>query len=86
MKQYLLVCLLLSGCGTVVPITQKFPEAPQVLLEQCKPLKQVDNNADIVDLTKVVVENYTLYYQCSTLVEGWQEWYNKQQKIFKELK
>jgi hypothetical protein len=37
-------------------------------------------------MLKTVVENYTLYYQCSTKVEGWQEWYSEQKKIFDEVK
>lgn len=87
MKLYIALCsLALCGCSTVVPVTQKFPDAPQVLLEQCKPLKEVASESSIVDLTKVVVENYTLYYQCSNLVDGWQQWYKTQQQIFKELK
>lgn len=80
------IAALLTGCSTVVPVTQKFPEAPQTLLQQCEQLKELNKDANLVDLTKVVVENYTKYYQCSVLVEGWQEWYRAQQKIYKELK
>jgi uncharacterized protein YcfL len=87
MKLFILICsLLLVGCSTVVPVTQKFPQAPQVLLEPCKPLKQLQQDSSIVDLTKIVVDNYTQYYECSNLVNGWQEWYKVQQNIYKELK
>lgn len=78
--------MLLVGCSTTVPVTQRFPQAPDTLLQQCVPLKEVAKDASLVDLTKVVVENYTLYYQCSTLVEGWHQWYKTQQNIYKELK
>jgi hypothetical protein len=81
-----MLSLLLAGCSTVVPVTQKFPQVPQVLLEQCKPLKQAPQDSSIIDLTKVVVDNYTQYYECSNLVQGWQEWYKVQQNIYKELK
>lgn len=81
-----LLTLLLAGCSTVVPVTQKFPEAPQVLLQPCKPLKELNKDASLVDLTKVVVENYSEYYLCSELVLGWQDWYKTQQKLYKELK
>jgi len=86
--KYLLVLLTLfvAGCSTTVPVTQKFPEAPQVLFEQCEQLKEVAKDASLVDLTKVVVENYTKYYQCGILVEAWQQWYKTQQQIYKELK
>lgn len=86
MKSIILVTILLSGCSTVVPVTQKFPQAPDILLQQCEPLKQVNKDASLVDLTKVVVENYSQYYQCSALVQGWHDWYKTQQQIYKELK
>lgn len=78
--------LLLSGCSTVVPVTQKFPQAPEILLQQCPPLKELQQDASLIDLTKVVVENYTKYYECSVLLEGWHDWYRKQREIYKELK
>lgn len=78
--------LLLTGCSTVVPVTQKFPQAPEILLQQCPPLKELQQDASLIDLTKVVVENYTKYYECSVLLEGWQDWYRKQREIYKELK
>ena len=85
--KYLLLTLLLAGCTTVVPVKQKFPEAPAALREQCEQLKQVQGtNVSITDLLKVVVQNYTLYHECSTKVEGWQEWYTEQERIFKEAK
>lgn len=86
MKYILPILLLLSGCSTVVPVTQKFPEAPQVLLEQCKPLKEVTQDSSLIDLTKVVVENYTQYHLCGELVLGWHQWYKTQREIFKDLK
>jgi hypothetical protein len=85
MKYLLVIALLLSGC-TTVPVTQKFPEAPSIIQQSCKPLEQVGNSATISEFAKVVVNNYTEYYQCSTLVDAWQEWYKNQKKIFEELK
>ena len=82
----ILILALLTGCSTVVPVTQKFPQAPSTLLEQCPSLKELQQDSSLVDLTKVVVENYTKYYQCSVLVEGWQGWYRRQEQIYKELK
>lgn len=86
MRSLLLVLVFLSGCSTTVPVTQKFPQAPDVLFQQCELLKEVAQEASLIDLTKVVVENYTKHYQCSILVEGWQNWYKAQQQIYKELK
>jgi hypothetical protein len=86
--KYLLVILvlLLSGCTTTVPIKQQFPTAPEQLMTSCKPLQLMDKNSSIVDATKVVVNNYTEYYQCSILVDTWQQWYRDQKLIFKELR
>lgn len=87
MKLFIILILLgVTGCSTTVPVTQKFPKAPDTLLQQCTPLKELQQDGSLIDLTKVVVENYTKYYQCSALVEGWQEWHRKQEQIYKELK
>jgi hypothetical protein len=86
MKKYLLILLLLSGCSTVVPVAQKFPQAPEVLQQSCKSLKSAQNDTTLSQLTKTVVENYTEYHQCSGLVDGWREWYVQQKKIFEELR
>lgn len=83
--KYLLVLLLLTGC-TTVPVTAKFPEAPNILQTQCPALKQAADDAKLSDLTKTVVENYGEYYLCAETVNGWIEWYTKQKKIFEELK
>lgn len=85
-RTLILLSLLLVGCSTTVPVTQKFPQAPDILLQQCQQLKEVNKDASLVDLTKIVVENYAQYYQCSALVEGWHQWYKTQQQIYKELK
>lgn len=83
--KYLFIVLLLAGC-TTVPVTQKFPEAPEVLQQSCKPLEQASTSATVSEFAKVVVHNYTEYYQCANIVDGWQEWYKNQKKIFEELK
>lgn len=86
MKYLLPILFLLAGCSTTVPVTQKFPQAPQVLQQPCKPLKEVQKDSNLVELTKVVVENYTEYYMCAETVQGWLDWYTTQKRIFEELK
>lgn len=83
--KYLFLALLLAGC-TTVPVVQKFPEAPNILQQPCKHLEQANPNATVSEFAKVVVNNYTEYYQCANIVDGWQEWYKNQKKIFEELK
>ena len=78
---------MLVGCSTAVPIKPAFPEAPQVLKEKCENLKKIEGDrVAITEMLKVVIHNYTLYHECSTKVEGWQEWYNDQKKIYESIK
>ena len=71
-----------------VPIVPKFPEAVPELMKKCEELRKVDvtDKVAITDLLKIVVLNYTLYYECSTKVDGWQDWYNEQKKIYENIK
>jgi hypothetical protein len=88
MKYYsLLLTILITGCSTTVPVVAKFPETPPSLRITCPELKKIEGESiSIVDLHKTVVENYTQYYECAAKVEGWNEWYTKQKKIFDEVK
>ena len=82
----LVLCLLLAGC--VAPVKRTFPDVPPELIKKCEDLQKVpaDNALAITELLKTVVSNYTLYYQCANRVEGWQDWYDKQKKIFDSVK
>ena len=79
--------LLISGCSTTVPVTVKFPDAPDMLQEKCASLKTIDGEkVSIVDLTKTVSINYQTYHECAIKVDSWIEWYNSQKKIFDSIK
>ena len=86
----ILLALTVSGCGIFgkpVPAKPKFPEAAPELLKQCEELKKIEGDkVAITEMLKIIVHNYQLYYQCSTKVEGWQEWYNKQKEIYEQVK
>ena len=85
--KYLLLILLLAGCSTTVPVKQKFPKATPELMKKCESLKKIEGDkVAITDMLKVIVQNYSLYYECSTKVDGWQDWYNEQKKIFDNVK
>ena len=85
--RYLLIALLLAGCSTTVPVQPKFPNPGPELMKKCGELKKIEGDkVAITELLKVVVYNYSLYYECSTKVEGWQEWYNEQKKIYESAK
>lgn len=78
-----IAALVLTGCATPVPVTNKFPDAPEVLKEKCPQLQTIPTETTVFsDLTKTVTKNYTTYYECSVKVNGWIEWYNSQKEIF----
>jgi hypothetical protein len=92
MKSIITILLLLSltGCNFLakpVPVKRNFPEAPAELKKMCEDLMQIEPGKNsITDMLKVVVHNYTLYHECSNKVEGWNEWYEAQRKIFESVK
>jgi hypothetical protein len=88
MKQLIVaVAVLLAGCTTVVPVKQQFPVAPAVLLERCPDLMLIDDGKNSLrDMLKVVIQNYSLYYQCAEKTHGGQDWYGEQKRIFESVK
>lgn len=87
--KYLIIPLvvLLSACSTTVPVKREFPASVPELMKKCQDLQKIeDGKNSITDMLKTVVTNYTLYYECSNRVEGWQEWYNEQKRIFESVK
>lgn len=87
MKYLLLSLLFLTGCTTVVPVTQPWPEAPGLQSGQpCPPLQKLEQTSQLSQVAKTVSVNYTEYYQCAIKLEAWQEWYKKQQIIHQGLR
>jgi len=83
---FIILAFLITACSTAVPLTQNFPDAPDMLMEKCPELKTIQGEKiSIVDFTRVVSENYTTYYQCAGRTEAWIDWYNKQKKIWEEV-
>jgi uncharacterized protein YceK len=89
MKNIILLCALLtlSGCATVVPVTQKFPEIPATLKDHCSSLDLIEGETTTLsNLTKVVTINYTKYHECAAKVDAWVKWYRSQKDIFNSVK
>jgi len=83
----LLLALLLAGCSTVVPVTQKFPEAPGLQSAiACPSLNKLDEAPKLSDVAKTITVNYTEYYTCAVKLDAWIEWYQKQKIISEGLK
>ena len=86
--KYLIIALLLclTGCSTTVPVTSKFPEASNILKQQCPPLAKLKDDAKLSDVATTVTINYSTYYECAVKVDGWIEWYEVQKQIFESVK
>lgn len=89
MRAALLTLLVfLTACAsTPVPVKKEFPDPVPELMEKCQELLKIEgDNVAITEMLKVVVKNYSLYYQCSVKVDGWQEWYKRQKEIYDSVK
>ena len=84
-----LVCflfVLMTGCSTVVPVTSKFPDVPERLMVKCPQLEKVSETPTLSDVTKIITNNYTTYYECAVKHDAFIEWYNIQKNIFESVK
>jgi phage FluMu protein Com len=87
MNKFLAMALLMlmSGCSTVVPVTVKFPDAPDRIKIKCPQLKTLNEGAKLSDIARTITENYTTYYECAVRNDAWIEWYETQKIIFEKL-
>ena len=80
------LAILLSAC-TTAPVKQKFPEVPKALVERCESLKKIEGDrVAITEMLRVVVQNYGMYYECAAKVDGWNDWYLEQKRIYESVK
>ena len=83
---FIVLAFLITACSTAVPLTQKFPDAPDMFKEKCPELKTIaGEKITIIELTKTVSENYTTYHQCAGRTAAWIDWYNQQKKIWEQV-
>ena len=83
----LLLVFFLMACSTTVPVRQKFPDVPKALIEKCESLKKIEGDrVAITEMLKVVVQNYGMYYECAAKVDGWNDWYLEQKRIYESIK
>jgi len=83
----LLLAVFLTACSTPVPVSQQFPNVPNALVEKCDSLKKVEGDrVAITEMLKVVVQNYGMYYECAAKVDGWNDWYLEQKRIYESVK
>jgi len=81
------LALVLAACSTPVPVSQRFPDVPKALVERCENLRKVEGDrVAITEMLKVVVQNYGMYYECAAKVDGWNDWYLEQKRIYESVK
>ena len=81
------LALVLAACSTPVPVSQRFPDVPKALVERCESLRKVEGDrVAITEMLKVVVQNYGMYYECAAKVDGWNDWYLEQKRIYESAK
>jgi hypothetical protein len=87
-KLYIIaIALMLTACSTVVPVTMKFPQAPESLMSPSEPLIPLNKDKrELSDLIDNATYNYGNYYQLEMKYKAWQDWYETQKKIFEEVK
>ena len=86
MNKLYLTLLLLCGCSTTVPVTQKFPESPKYGLERCPRLIKLNQDAKLSDVASNVILNYSAYSECDLKNDAWIEWYRVQKNIYESVK
>ena len=86
MKKILVILLMLTGCSTVVPVKQSFPDAPEELKSACQDLKLIEPTTKLSDVVSVVTYNYSLYKECQLKNQEWINWYKTQKQIFESIK
>ena len=77
---------MFSGCSTTVPVTAKFPEAPERLLAKCPQLEKLGNEPKLSDISKTITVNYTTYYECAVKHDAFIDWYQVQKNIYESVK
>jgi len=83
---FIILAFLATGCSTAVPVTAKFPDAPEMLLTTCPQLGKINDDAKLSDIAKTITNNYTTYYECAVKNDSWIEWYKTQKNIFESVK
>lgn len=83
----LTLAVFLAACSTAVPVKQKFPDVPKALVERCESLRKIEGDrVAITEMLKTVVANYGMYYECAAKVDGWNDWYLEQKRIYESVK
>ena len=89
MKNILLgiLCTFLLACTTTVPVTRKFPDAPELLMQPAPQLTPLPpNTTELSALINNANDNYLAYRALRERYEAWQQWYHAQRENFDSVK
>lgn len=87
MKKLLILSVLFLAACSDVPIKSNWPNVPADLKTPCADLKKIDEGTTKLSVVvDKVVENYYLYHECSSKVNDWIEWYERQKEIQESIK
>lgn len=81
-----IVLTMVVGCSTMVPVKNKFPTVPEVLLQPPVALAEASESEKLSDFLLTVTDNYAIAYSNSNRLLAWQSWYLEQRKVFDEEK
>ena len=86
-KLTVMFTFLLSACAnTTAPVIPNWPLVPSDLQQPAQDLTPLaEDKHNLSDLIENANENYSQYYILKEKYEGWQNWYNSQQKIWQGL-
>ena len=83
MCRVIVLCLVLSGCSTTLPLPATFPKAPELMMRPAKLMKMLpgDGPVDPQALMKTVAENYGVCRENAVTLSTLQEWVRDQGKV-----
>jgi hypothetical protein len=86
---FILILLLLSGCSTVPPSYQEWPQTAGGFIIPCSELELIAPGTDtderkLSEIAIIVTTNYAKYHECAAKVSAWISWYTEQKRIYTE--
>jgi len=82
----LILAMCITGCTTAVPVTMKWPDAPERAgaFKTCADLQPLKEQPVLSDVSRVIADNYAAYHECRLKLNIWLEWYEIQRTIFEK--
>ena len=72
--------LALSACTTQQQVIKPYPKAPTELMQEAPNLDQLQNDANLVDVSTTITNNYSKYHSVKQQLTSLQEWIRRIQE------